>query len=291
VTVSGACKPVVTRLDAYEDGELSPEQVLEIEAHLAECHGCSSRLQLDHAVRKSLRRATYTAAVPSDAFRERLMHSLRAETERAETAEKEAAPRPTMLSWSNIAPLAAAAAFALFWKAQPGAKVEPPDPDGTKNASMTQPFNMEQLLEDIVEQHFDRSAPAVTEASLVEKQIQPDVGVPVHAPNLLQYGARWEGGSVVPLRMEGTQVARSEPLKAASLRYRVAGQRMTLYVFNSERLPFSSRFTKRVVRNEPVYVTVKRGVSIAAMDRRGVGYAVATELSEDEGAEIVASLH
>ena len=36
---------------------------------------------------------------------------------------------------------------------------------------------------------------------------------------------------------------------------------------------------------------VERGVSIAAMDRRGVGYAVATELSEDEGAEIVASLH
>lgn len=285
MTVSGACKPVVTRLDAYADGELSPEQVLEIEAHLAECHACSSRLQLDHAVRKSVRRATYAAAVPTDAFRERIMHSLRAETERAEAAEKEAQPRASMLSWSNIAPLAAAAAFALFWKASPGSQVDPgPATVKHSEASVAKPFNVEQLLDDIVERHLDRSAPAVTEASLVEK-LEPDVGVPVHAPNLLQYGARWEGGSVVQMRAE------REPLKAASLRYRVAGHRMTLYVFNSERLPLNTRFTKRVVRNEPVYVTWKRGISIAATDRRGVAYAVASDLSEDEGAEIVASLH
>lgn len=285
MTASGACKPVVTRLDAYADGELSPEQVLEIEAHLAECHPCSSRLQLDHAVRKSLRRATYSAAVPTDAFRERLMNSLRAETERTEAAEQEAAPRASMLSWSNIAPLAAAAAFALFWKASPGISGgEPPRPPGPTEASIAKPFNLEQMLDQLVDRHLDRSEPAVTEASLMEN-LEPDVGVPVHAPNLLQYGARWEGGSVVPLRTERA------PFKAASLRYRVAGHRMTLYVFDSERLPLNARFTKRVVRNEPVYVTWKRGISIAATDRRGVGYAVATDLSEDEGAEIVASLH
>jgi hypothetical protein len=188
-----------------------------------------------------------------------------------------------MLSWSNIAPLAAAAAFALIWKAMPheqsiGSQA-PPAPS-IKTSSVAEPFNVEKLLDDIVERHLDRSAPSVTEASLVER-LEPDVGVPVHAPSLLQYGARWEGGSVVPLR--------NEP--AASLRYRVAGHRVTLYVFNSERMPLSARFTKRLVRNEPVYVTWKRGISIAARDRRGVGYAVATDLSEDEGAEIVASLH
>jgi anti-sigma factor (TIGR02949 family) len=274
------CKPVVTVLDAYADGELSPKQVLEIEAHLAECHSCSSRLQLDHAVRKSVRRATYAAAVPSDAFRERLMHSLRAETERTEAAERAAAPRGSMLSWSNIAPLAAAAAFALIWKAMPHERdaILPTPP--SKLESSIEPFNIEKVLNDIVDKHLDRSAPAVTEASLVE-HLEPEVGVPVHAPNLLQYGARWEGGSVVPLQNE----------RAASLRYRVAGHRVTVYVFNSEKLPFSRGFTKRVVRNEPVYVTWKRGVSIAATDRRGVAYAVATDLSEDEGAEIVASLH
>jgi anti-sigma factor (TIGR02949 family) len=281
-TPSG-CKPVVTLLDAYADGELSPDQVLEIEAHLAECHSCSSRLQLDHAVRKSMRRATYATAVPTDAFRERIMHSLRAETERMEAAEKEAAaPRSSMLSWGNIAPLAAAAAFALIWKALPheSAKGSPTPTSSGIQAASVEPFNVEKLLDDIVERHLDRSAPAVTEKALLER-MEPEVGVPVHAPNLLQYGARWEGGSVVPLRNE----------RAASLRYRVAGHRVTVYVFNSEKLPFNARFTKRVVRNEPVYVTWKRGVSIAATDRRGVAYAVATDLSEEEGAEIVASLH
>jgi anti-sigma factor (TIGR02949 family) len=283
VSTPSGCKPVVTLLDAYADGELSPDRVLGIEAHLAECHSCSSRLQLDHAVRKSVRRATYSAAVPSDAFRERIMHSLRAETERTEAAEREAAaPRSSMLSWGNLAPLAAAAAFALIWKAIPheSAKVSPtPTPSGIQAASV-EPFNVEKLLDDIVERHLDRSAPAVTERALLEG-MEPEVGVPVRAPTLLQYGARWEGGSVVPLRNE----------RAASLRYRVAGHRVTVYVFNSEKLPFNARFTKRLVRNEPVYVTWKRGVSIAATDRRGVAYAVATDLSEEEGAEIVASLH
>jgi anti-sigma factor (TIGR02949 family) len=284
LSVSGACKPVVTRLDAYADGELAPEQVLEIEAHLAECHACSARLQLDHAVRKSLRSETYAAAVPTDAFRERLMHSLRAETARAEASARDAAPRASMLSWSNIAPLAAAAAFALIWKAMPhesgSASQAKPTLPGVTEASVAEPFNIEKVINDIVERHLDRSAPSVTEASLVER-LEPEVGVPVHAPNLLQYGARWEGGSVVPLQNE----------RAASLRYRLAGHRVTLYVFDSEKLPLGTRFTKRVVRNEPVYVTWKRGVSIAATDRRGVAYAIATDLSEDEGAEIVASLH
>jgi anti-sigma factor (TIGR02949 family) len=283
MSIAAACKPVVTRLDAYADGELSPEQVLEIEAHLAECHACSSRLQLDHAVRKSLRRATYSAVVPTDAFRERIAHSLRAETARAEAAEKEATPRASMLSWSNVAPLAAAAAFALIWKALPHETKVVSDEQPDRNiheSSIVEPFNLEKVLNDIVDKHLDRSAPAVTEASLVE-HLEPEVGVPVHAPNLLQYGARWEGGSVVPLQNE----------RAASLRYRLAGHRVTVYVFNSEKLPFNRGFTKRVVRNEPVYVTWKRGVSIAATDRRGVAYAVATDLSEDEGAELAAALH
>jgi hypothetical protein len=66
---------------------------------------------------------------------------------------------------------------------------------------------------------------------------------------------------------------------------------MTLYVFNSERFPLNTRLKKRVVRDEPVYVGWKRGYAIAAKERRGVGYAITTDLGEDEGAEIVASLH
>jgi len=274
---ASGCRPVMAGLDAYADGELAPDQVLEIEAHLTECRSCSVRLELDHAVRKSLRRVTYASAVPSDAFRERIEKSLEAEAGRVEALEQ-AEARPTMLSWGNIVPLAAAAAFALLWSAttKPGGTI-PPAP-GHQEA-INGPVNIEKLLDDIVERHLDRSAPAVTEASLLD-HLEPEVGVPIHAPSLVQYGARWEGGSVVPLRNE----------RAASLRYRLDGHRMTLYVFNAEHFPLSSRFKKRVVRDEPVYVAWKRGFAIAATDRHGVGYAVASDLGEDEGAEIVASL-
>jgi len=284
VTSVGGCRPTVTRLDAYADGELSPDQVLEVEAHLSECSSCSGHLQLEHAVRKSARRATYAAAVPSDAFRERVLHALQAETARAEAEAAEQAPRASMLSWNNITPLALAAAVALLFTATTNEKRNQPATMPVAAAAVSEPFNVEKLLDELVDQHIDRSEPSVTEASLLDR-LEPEVGVPVHAPSLVQYGARWEGGRVVPLRNE----------RAASLRYRVAGHRVTLYVYNAERLqerlPLSNRFKKRVVRDEPVYVAWKRGYSIATTDRRGVGYAVASDLGEDEGAEILASLH
>jgi len=45
------------------------------------------------------------------------------------------------------------------------------------------------------------------------------------------------------------------------------------------------------VRNESVYVGNRRGVSIAATEHRGVGYAVATDLNDDESAELVAAVY
>lgn len=281
--MTSSCRAVTAGLDAYADGELSPEQVVEIESHLAECGSCSTRLKFDHAVRKSVRRTVYAAAVPSDAFRERVAAQLRAEAQREEALPHlDHGRRGAPLSWGSILPLAAAAAMALLW-AKPAKSPVPPPGVASKvaTASASEPINVEQMLEELVERHIERSAPAVTETALLDR-MEPEVGVPVRAPSLAQYGARWEGGSIVPIR--------NRP--AASLRYRLDGHRMTLYVFNSERFPVNTLFKKRkFVRDEPVYVGWKRGYSIAAKDRRGVGYVVATDLGEDEGAEIVASLH
>jgi anti-sigma factor RsiW len=272
------CRRVVTVLDAYADGELEPEQVLEIEAHLADCDACSSRLQLEHAMKKSLRREVYARSQPSDAFSERILASFQAEAERQAVGQLESSRRGGMLSWGSIAPLAAAAALALVWGS---GKTNTPPPGGVSPAvvkASSEPF--EQVLDELIDRHIDRSSPEVTEPALLD-HMEPTVGVPVHFPNLRQYGARWEGGKVVPIRNQ----------KAASLRYLVDGHRVTLYVYNSERFPVGKTLKRRVVRDEPVYTAWKRGFSIATTDRHGVGYALATDLGEDEGAEIVASLH
>jgi anti-sigma factor (TIGR02949 family) len=274
-----SCRLVTTRIDAYADGELAPEQVLEIEAHLEDCRDCSTRLSLHHAVRKSLRRAVQAAAVPSAAFQERLIAQLRAESGRSDALPHLDGRRSAMLSWNSILPLAAAAAIALFWSARINNDARTVSTPSKSNAT-AEAVNVDQMLEELVNRHIDRQAPDVTRPELLP-EYEPEVGVPLRAPSLAQYGARWEGARIVPLRNQ----------RAASLRYQVSGHRMTLYVFNSERFPLDTRLTKRVVRNEPVYTGYKRGYSIASTTRRGIGYAIATDLNEDEGAEIVASLH
>lgn len=269
-----------TLLEAYADGELEPKVVLEVEAHLADCHGCSSRLQLEHAVKKSLRRQVYAAAEPTEAFRERILASFQAEAERTAVVHlDESSRRGAMLSWSSIMPLAAAAAMALLWSARTADPKKPAS--GHANSASLAPTSMEQMLEDLVDRHIDRSKPEVTEPALLDDTMEPEVGVPVHFPSLAQYGARWQGGRVVAIHHQPT----------ASLKFLVDGHRVTVYVFNSEHLQLGSPLKRRVVRDEPVYTGWKRGYSIATTDRHGIGYAVATDLGEDEGAEIVASLH
>ncbi|HEV8548685.1 MAG TPA: zf-HC2 domain-containing protein [Polyangiaceae bacterium] len=276
-----SCRKFVTLLDAYADGELEPEPVLEMEGHLAHCEGCSSRLQLEHATKKSLRQQVYAQSEPSDAFRQRVMASFQAEAERQAVSRLDPANRGGMLSWGSIVPLAAAAAMALVWSAKtegnhPNAITEHP----AQVAASTSPLSFDQVLDELVDRHIDRSSPEVTEPALLDG-MESQVGVPVHYPSLKQFGARWEGGKVVPIKNQ----------RAASLRFLVDGHRMTVYVYNADRFHVGDSFKRRVVRDEPVYTGWKRGFSIATTDRHGVGYAVATDLGEDEGAEIVASLH
>jgi anti-sigma factor RsiW len=140
--------------------------------------------------------------------------------------------------------------------------------------------SVEQLLDELVDYHAAPPAPQITEASLVP-DLEPEVGVPVHLPELAQYGARWEGGSVVPVRNQ----------RAAVFRYRLSEHPVTIYVYNSGRVPLRGALEPRVVRDTAVHVGERRGYSIAALEQRGVGYAVATDLDGNESAELVASLH
>lgn len=282
------CRPFTALLDVHVDGELSPEKAIEVDAHLAECRVCRERVELELATRVSLRTAVHAAAVPSDAFRERIAASLRAERarERAVTQQEATARRGGMLSWGTILPMAAAAGVVLTFNA-----VSEKTPNGPvaattateARASVTPAvLSPEQILDQFVDYHVNPGTPAIMEPKLL-RQLDPEVGVPVRFPELANYGARWEGGDVVRLPLGG--------LNAASLRFQLDGHRVTLYVYNSERMPIQRRLRERSSYREPVYVGYKRGYSIAATERRGVGYAVATDLSDLESAELVASLH
>ena len=276
------CRHFAPLLEPFRDGELGPADVVEVEQHLTECELCAERLRLAEAMRASLKQVVRGEAQVTASFEDRIRSALaaeRAREERLEDPERDA--RVHMLSWRSIVPIASAAAVVMVWAASANNRVNDSVPGRTGMYGSAAPASVEKLLEDLVKNHERASAPQFTEQALLP-QVEPEVGVPVKLPNFKQYGARWEGVSVVKVSNQS----------AASLRYRIAGHKLTVYVYDASRVPVRTKLQARVVRDEPVYVGSRHGVSIAATERRnGVGYAVATDLNDDESAELVASIY
>jgi anti-sigma factor RsiW len=275
------CRHFVPLLEPFRDGELSPADVVDVEAHLVECERCAERVRLGEAMRASLKEAVHAAAPVTESFEARIRLALAAESEREERLNA-TETQGRMLSWRSIMPIAAAAAAVMVWAASANNRTT--DGSASHHAGMDElasPASVEKLLEDLVANHQHSAGPQFTEQGLLP-QLEPEVGVPVKAPNFKQYGAAWEGVSIVPLSNQ----------RAASLRYRIAGHRLTVYVYDASRMPVRTTLKERLVRDEPVYVGSRHGVSIAATERNnGVGYAVATDLNNDESAELVASIY
>jgi len=277
--MTSSCRQIVPLLEAFGDEELAPEMFLEVEQHLVDCTTCTERVHLNQALHVSIRSAVRNSAPVMPAFEERIAAALRAEAAREDAVDgvvEREARHHHMLSWRTVVPVAAAAAVTLIWAASTSNQ----QAQSRDKSPYTQAENADQLLEELVDHHMNAAGPQVTEPALLS-QLEPQVGVPLSLPSLKDYGARWEGGSVVPVSNQ----------HAASLRYMMGGHRVTLYVYNSSRVPIESRLKPRTVRNESVYVGNRRGVSIAATEHRGVGYAVATDLNDEESAELVAAVY
>ncbi|HLV68638.1 MAG TPA: zf-HC2 domain-containing protein [Polyangiaceae bacterium] len=273
-----ACRSIAPLLEPFSDGELGPEKMLEVEQHLLECRLCVERVRFGDAMRRSLRRRVRETAPVSDAFRSRVAEALAAAREREwERLAAARAERRHWLGFRTILPMAAAAALTLVWAASTG-----PERREQRRATayaQVDPVRVDDLLEELVEHHV-RGRSEFTELSLLP-QAEREVGVPVRVPSLKHFGAQWEGASVVPVLNQ----------RAASLRYRLGNHRVTVYVYDSSRFPIEKRLEQRLVGSEPVYVGMRRGYSIGATEHGGVGYALATDLTDAETAELVAAIY
>jgi len=278
--MSTECRHFVPLLEPFRDGELGPADVVDVEAHLVECERCTERLRLGQALRVSLKQFVRADAQVTESFESRIALALAAERAREERIEA-GDVHGRMLSWRGIVPIAAAAAVVMVWAASANNRATDSGAGVAKSDIASTPASVEKLIEELVANHQRSAGPQFMEQTLLP-QLEPEVGVPVRAPNFKAYGARWEGVSVVPVNNQ----------RAASLRYRIAGHRLTVYIYDASRVPVRSTLQQRVVRDEPVYVGSRHGVSIAATERsNGVGYAIATDLNKDESAELVASIY
>ncbi|MBW2452876.1 MAG: zf-HC2 domain-containing protein [Deltaproteobacteria bacterium] len=297
------CQRLGRWLTAYVDDELDAVHTLEVEDHLGECEDCREYLTTLRATRTSLQEVASMRAPL--ALRERIEASLAAEgTVRTEGAEAsgEAPPSPTSqvepsaavravptrprrparrdpIGLRYVVPLAAAATVALVLGVvqlqQREESTAKQGPEDAASASV-QGASLDNLLEDLVAWHAHPPPPETTDPDGLE-QFDPYVGVRVRKPRFDQVDARYIGA-----RMQH---------RAALLQYVVRDRhRVTVYVFNPKQVPLkATRLQKRKIGERQVYVGNVRGYSVAASERNGIGWALASDLNDQENAELVLS--
>jgi anti-sigma factor RsiW len=273
------CKQAKVYFDAYLDDELSAEKIIEIEEHLCRCSECAADVELSREVTRISQVAIEHEEMGDD-FRARLLQSLSDERKLEETRSHF---KP--LSWRVIAPLTAAAAFILtlgvVQQNQTTADVEPPAASMSNEASIASATDS--MMDYLVSRHSQSPTSTLSTSEESPGDLEQELGFPIREPQLENYGALFEGASIVSINGH----------RVASLRYLIAGRRVTFYVYNPDEMPLraNSRLKPQVVDNQAVFVGRYRGYSVAAIERAGVGYLVTADLSSQKSAEIVLALN
>lgn len=288
---------------AYLDDELDAVHALDVEDHAASCEPCRERIALERAIRSSLR-ATKSKAPES--LRMRAAAALLAERVVREDAERDATAahggsvdadariraeptletdspisepssvtRPKLVRLRYAMPFAVAASVALlagasYWRDQPKTARAPATVEEPARATAHMASTFDRFIDDLVDAHMQPPPPEVTDDDGLTR-MNPFVGVRVARPEFTALGARYLG-------------ARMHHRQAAMLQYAVGDRRrVTLYVFDPARLPVkANRLQPRVVENKHLYLGHIRGYAVAASERDGVGYALASDLSDQE---------
>lgn len=294
-----ACARVRGPWETFLDGELPAAQMLELQDHLEQCSECTEEVQLSRALRSCSRRVVLRDAglmevgAPDEdgadepelreEFRARLSGALAREAEQEAAQARSASVRRVLRQWvprAGALALSSAAAVVLWAHTQ---DVAEPTTDITGSSTHAAVLEPEEVLDKLLDVHSAPPQPEVTRPELMP-QLERFVGVqlPLPVPSLAKYGAVWQGGSVV-------RVLGDHP--AAYLRYRtVDDHKVTLYVFNPSRIPLHAGLEPRMYREQAVYEGYRRGYTIVAQLRRGVGYAVATDLDEPLSAELLQAI-
>jgi len=297
-----ACPKLHAPWETFVDGELPAPQMLELQTHLDVCAECSGEVALSRAIRDSTRRAVLggdTAELNED-FEARLRNAIAREAHVEREAQRARQLRTLARQWLPRAGALAisSAAVAVLWMRMNDSVEPTTDVSGSvtadsasansasansasANKSQSPALSPEEALDRMIDWHSAPPEPQVTRQELVP-QLERDVGVRLPVVNLARYGALWQGGSVVRVR---------DDRPAAYFRYRTTdNHRVTLYVYNPARIPLHASLEPRIVREQAVYEGYRRGYTVVAQLRRGVGYAVTTDLDEPLSAELVQAI-
>ena len=282
------CALFCKAIDGYVDGELDPAHAIDMEGHVLACTPCADRVSLLRATRHSLRRVA-AASAASAALRSRCGDALERERKRA-AANREALvdadPKLIRLRYALGLAAAAGVVFAMGMARYrhnrfdaESARARAADGDAAvARVAEGSPAGFDTLLDDLVSLHAHPLPPETTNPDELAHW-DPFVGVPVRRPAFQTFGGNFRGARVLA----------NADRRAAMLQYTVlGGHRVTVYVFDPRTVPVqATRLEPRLVRERPVYVGHIRGYSVAAAERRGVGYALASDLDDDKSTDMV----
>ena len=290
---STSCATAVPLLEAFLDGELGPEQTILVEAHLESCAECDEHARFLLSLSQSVCRAVHDEVEVKPEFLARLNRAVEAEVER-ESLQRSASVSP----WPTRAAAVAAAASITVWFSvqEQGLLSGSSDDRASVNEAQTlgasvggtmggavgadTVLTFEGALDRLIDYHSSPPKPDVTNPALLPKY-EADVGVRLQLPRLDKYGATWEGANLVPVNNH----------RAASLRYHVAGHRVTLYVFNASKVRVREHANRGSGIDNPVYVGTWRGYTVAAKEHFGTGYAIAGDMDDAAITEMMTAVH
>lgn len=260
-------------LGPFGDGELEPAKMLEVESHVGQCEGCRERVLLDEATRHSIRQMTKMSA--PEGLRSRINAAMLAEQARTEARVDAIQRAANGFGWRTMVPLATAAAFALAW----GAMSRGPIARTTASNTVRAGFG-DDLLSELVAEHSSPLPPDRTDPNKVG-ELGQYVGVPVRATTLHEHNARFLGGRILPVHQE----------RAAMLQYEIheggATRRVSVFVFDPRRIQVNDTdLTPRPIGTAQVRVGHQNGYSVAVTQREGVGYALASDMDEQQTAAL-----
>jgi anti-sigma factor RsiW len=277
------CRVHAPMLGAFLDGEVGASKLIEIDEHVSRCETCREEVQLLRAMRGSLKR-TVRGASPSS-LRDRIGNAMAAERSRGEAASAAVGSVAGMggglPTWRSLVPLATAAAIALVW----GASTR-----GSQSGSVrahTATLAGDDLLAEFVSEHQDPLPPDAHDAGEV-RGLARYVGVPVSPGHFERAGAHLVGGRVLSFLPSQ---------RAAMIQYVVGSghdmRRLSVLVYDAQKMPEIglANLAPRAVGTAEVRVGRERGYSVAATQRAGVGYLIASDLDPDQSAQLAAMVY
>jgi anti-sigma factor RsiW len=269
-------------LGSYLDGELEAARLIEMDEHVGVCEACREAVLLLRAMRGSLKQVIRGAA--PEGLRSRIENAMMAERARTASAGVEGplagAPLGGLGSWKTVVPVAAAAAIALIWGAT--ARVTPV---ASRDSREAKAGLGDELLQELVAEHSQPLPPEATNAEAV-RGLARWVGVPVRPASFERAGAHLVGGRVMSLR----------PERAAMMQFIVgvgdAARRVSVYVYDAQKMQVgTANLAPRSVGTAEVRVGREKGYSVAATQREGVGYLLASDLDPEQTAQFAAMVY